>query len=101
MQLTIKVKVTDIEGKPIPEQAGDGRIIPAVSVCNDFMNSLMRKIELYVNGVKVGSDHNFHPHISVIKNILCFPKDVGESILERSVLWNVSQCFFDFSFALF
>ncbi len=61
----------------------------AISVANDFGDSLLKQVSLLINGVRVGSSHQHHPQISVLRNILSFPTSVATCNLKHSLIWMV------------
>lgn len=84
-----RIKITEKDGTPLPETSSIKDEVP-VTICNGFMDALMRKIELHINGTKVGSDHAFHPHVATLKNFLSYPEEVANTVLEKSILWKVN-----------
>lgn len=86
------------DGTPLPlppesTKTKDGSTPPEtsypISLCNDVFHALMRRVDLYINGVKTGADHGYYPHISVLKNLFSYSRDAAESLLYNSILWRV------------
>ncbi len=95
--LTMKVQVELSNGGKIPTTAeanadttdDSGSLIPEVSIPNDFMDCLFRQITLEINSTRVGSDHYYHPHISVLENLLSHSEDVATTHLRHAICWEV------------
>jgi len=66
---------------------------PDISIPNDIFDCLFRRIMLEVNGTQVGSTHWFHPHVAVLKNMLTYTKELGDSQLHHSIGWIVRNTF--------
>lgn len=53
----------------------------------------MRSIGLEIKGARVGGDHAFHPHISVLKTLLSYPDEVADGNLKHTIFWEVCKHF--------
>ncbi len=105
--LTMKVQVELSNGGKIPMTAesnantgDDTSSLPEVSIPNDFMDCLFRQIALEINSTRVGSDHYYHPHISVLENLLSHSEDLANSNLKHAICWEVRVLFY-FNMILF
>ncbi len=94
--LTLTVQVELSTGEKIPTIAelnanlqGDPDSLPEVSIPNDFMDCLFRQIGLEINSTRVGSDHYYHPHISVLENLLSHSEDLANRHLKHAICWQV------------
>jgi len=73
------------------ERDASSSSVPEVSIPNDFIDSLIRRMGVEINSVRTGSDHTHHPQVGVLKHLLTTPRNVAESNLANSIIWSVSD----------
>ncbi len=73
------------EGGGAPKSTKDRQ--PILSTANDIFDCLFKRIGLEVNSVSVGSNHAFHPQISVIQKLLSHSEEVGKNHLKNAIGW--------------
>lgn len=94
--LTVDVKVTKEDGSAIKKtyiKNDKGQITSSkldVSVPNDFFDCLFSKVSLFLNGVKVGSEHSYHPQVAVLRILASYSEEVAHANLRNTIGWMVS-----------
>ena len=105
--LWLKVKVEKANGEKLPsyeeeeakdkkkrdKEAAEGKVPednhPAVSIPLNFLDCLIKKIGVEVNGINVGSGHSYNAQVGTLKNLLSYPEDLAKSTLKESAIWEV------------
>jgi hypothetical protein len=59
-----------------------------IQPCNNFLDSLFSRVNVSINDTPVGSDGNFHPQISLVKNLLTYNYETLDSTLNKSIGWH-------------
>lgn len=94
--LMVDVKVTKEDGSEIKKtiiRNDKGQITSSkidVSVPNDFFDCLFSKISMFLNGVKVGSEHNYHPQVAVLRIMVSYDDSAATRNLKDTIIWHVS-----------
>lgn len=90
--LALEVTVTHANGnsvQKISEEDSSTTAVEEVSVPNDFFDCLFKKISLWINATKTGSEHNHHAQVSVIRTIASYPSSVASVNLKDTIIWQV------------
>lgn len=64
--------------------------VPEVTVVNDFFDCQFSRVNLDINGVRVGSQHSLHPQVAVVRILASYSKEVASVNLKHSIGWFVS-----------
>jgi hypothetical protein len=81
--LEVTLRVTKENGTVLDNDDRD-----KIQPCNNFLDALFSRVSVSINDTPVGSDGNFHPQISLIKNLLTYDYESLKSTVSRSIGWD-------------